>query len=333
MNVLVTGGAGYIGSTIVSALEDAGHVAVILDNLSTGSAAFTNNKKFFAADIADLSSLRQIQDRFGIDCAIHCAARVVVPESVADPVLYYRENVSKSLEFFHNLIQLGITRVVFSSSASIYGFSEDLCVREDSLLAPQSPYARTKYMMEMMLEDVCNTGGLHGLALRYFNPIGSDPLLRTGVHVAQPSHVLGRLVDTALGKLPEFAITGVNYPTRDGSGLRDYVHVWDLAQAHVRAIEQFDSALQKANSNYGVINLGTGQGTTVKELVAAFEQVWGTTIAKREAPARAGDVAGAYASAERAFDWLGWRTERTLEDGIYTALEWGKKRKQVLGYS
>jgi UDP-glucose 4-epimerase len=333
MNVLVTGGAGYIGSTIVSALEDAGHTAIVLDNLSTGAIAFIKNKHFLQADITDFAALEQIHAQFGIDCVIHCAARVVVPESVADPILYYHENVVKSLEFFQNLNRLSISKVVFSSSASIYAFSENLCVTEQSTLAPQSPYARTKYMMEMILEDVCHATALRGLALRYFNPIGADPKLRSGVHVAQPSHILGRLVDTVLGKLPEFAITGVNYPTRDGSGLRDYIHVWDLAQAHVRAIEQFDKALQKANSNYGVINLGTGQGTTVKELVAAFEQVWGTAIAKREAPARAGDVAGAYASAERAFDWLGWRTERTLEDGIYTALEWGKKREQVLGYS
>ena len=186
-------------------------------------------------------------------------------------------------------------------------------------------------MMEMILEDFCHSTALRGLALRYFNPIGADPQFRSGIHVRQPSHVLGKLVDVALGKLPEFQITGVDWTTRDGSGIRDYVHVYDLAMAHVRAVERFDAAL--ANSSYGVVNLGTGRGVTVKELVAAFEVVYGTKIKVVTAERRAGDVAGAFASADRALEWLGWKTERSLEEGIASALEWGRRREDVLGYA
>lgn len=334
MKVLITGGAGYIGSTIANALEDTGHVPVLLDSLVTGPRAFTEGKIFYEGDIADRALLEHIlREHPDIHSTIHCAARIVVPESVQQPYLYYRENVCKSLELFKNLEQLGYPRVVFSSSASIYDAVPGFKVTETSPLKPNSPYARTKYMMEMVLEDLSRATRLRGIALRYFNPIGADPKLRTGIHVLEPSHVLGKMVDVALGKLPEFTITGVNWPTRDGSGIRDYIHVWDLAMAHVKAVEQFDTVIQKATSSYVVINLGTGNGVTVKELVAAFERVWGRRIPKREAPPRPGDVAGAYANADRALELLGWRAEHSIDEGIASALAWGQKRKAILGYA
>ena len=332
MKVLITGGAGYIGSTIASALEDHGHVPVILDSLATGTPVFTRGRLFYKGDIADASMLERIfKDHADIQACIHCAALVVVPESVTNPYLYYRENVSKSIELFHHLEVLGCTRLVFSSSASIYDEVAGFMASESSALKPSSPYARTKFMMEMVLEDFCHATALCGLALRYFNPIGADPQFRSGIHVRLPSHVLGKLVDVALGKLPEFQITGTDWNTRDGSGIRDYVHVYDLAMAHVRAVERFDAAL--AGSSYGVVNLGTGRGVTVKELVAAFEVVYGTKINVVTAERRAGDVAGSFASADRALEWLGWRTERSLEEGIASALEWGRRRNDVLGYA
>jgi len=333
MKVLITGGAGYIGSTVANALLDTGHVPVLLDSLVTGPRAFTEGKIFYQGDIADRALLERIfQEHPEIHSTIHCAALVVVPESVEKPYLYYRENVCKSLEFFKNLEELGYPRVVFSSSASIYDAVPGFKVTESSPLKPSSPYARTKYMMEMVLEDLSKATRLRGIALRYFNPIGADPKLRTGIHAREPSHVLGKMVDVALGKLPEFCITGVDWPTRDGSGIRDYIHVWDLAMAHVKAVEQFDDVLQKTGSNYVAINLGTGHGVTVRELVAAFERVYGQPLPKREAPPRPGDVAGAYANAERALELLGWKAEHTIEEGIASALAWGKKRKEVLGY-
>lgn len=334
MKVLITGGAGYIGSTIAHALLDTGHTPVLLDSLITGPRVFTEDKIFYEGDIADRALLERIfHEHPDIHSTIHCAALIVVPESVEQPYLYYRENVCKSLELFKNLEELGYPRVVFSSSASIYDAVPGFKVTETSPLKPSSPYARTKYMMEMVLEDLSKATRLSGIALRYFNPIGADPKLRSGIHVREPSHVLGKMVDVALGKLPEFTITGVNWPTRDGSGIRDYIHVWDLAMAHVKAVEQFDRVIEKVGSPYVVINLGTGHGVTVKELVAAFERVYGRPIPKREAPPRPGDVAGAYANADRALELLGWKAEHSIDQGIASALAWGNKRKEILGYS
>ncbi|GEM88043.1 UDP-glucose 4-epimerase GalE [Meiothermus granaticius] len=334
MKVLITGGAGYIGSTIASALLDHGHVPVLLDSLVTGPAAFTHGRIFYQGDIADKALLERIfKEHPEIQATVHCAALIVVPESVAEPYRYYHENVCKSLELFNHLERLGYPRVVFSSSASIYDAVPGFKVTEEAPLKPGSPYARTKYMMEMVLQDLSRATRLRGIALRYFNPIGADPKLRSGIHAREPSHVLGKLVDTALGKLPEFQITGVDWPTRDGSGIRDYIHVWDLAMAHLKAVEQFDQVLAKVHDTYAVINLGTGTGVTVKELVAAFERVYGQTIPKREAPPRPGDVAGAYANADRAWELLGWKAEHSIDDGIRSALEWGQRRKAILGYA
>jgi len=334
MKVLITGGAGYIGSTIASALEDTGHLPILLDSLVTGQEAFTKGRIFYQGDIADWGFVGSIfKEHPDLHSTIHCAALIVVPESVEQPYLYYRENVCKSLELFKNLEELGYPRVVFSSSASIYAAVEGFKVTEASPLKPTSPYARSKYMMEMVLEDLSRASRLRGISLRYFNPIGSDPKYRSGIHVREPSHVLGKLVDTALGKLPGFEITGVEWPTRDGSGIRDYIHVWDLAMAHVRAVEQFDQVMAKTGQTYNVINLGTGNGVTVKELVAAFERVYGQTIHKREAPPRPGDVAGAYANADKALKLLGWKADHSIDEGIRSALEWGKRRKTILGYA
>ena len=332
MKIIVSGGAGYIGSSICSYLLDNGHTPVILDSLITGKKEFVNNRIFYKGDIADESLIRDItEDHPDIYAAVHCAALIVVPESVEKPYDYYQENVCKSLKFFNLLEKNGISRIVFSSSASLYDKVPGFMVTEDSPLKPSSPYARTKYMMEMILQDICRAGKLKGISLRYFNPIGSDPEMRTGMHIEFPSHVLGKLVDTAVGKQDFFEITGTEWPTRDGSGIRDYIHIWDLASAHLAAIEEFDNILQ-GDKNYTTINLGSGNGVTVKELVTAFENVWGKEIDKKEAPPRPGDAAGAYANADLAYKLLGWKTRYTIEDGIKHALEWEERRKKILGY-
>ncbi|MCM8709422.1 UDP-glucose 4-epimerase GalE [Clostridium sp. SYSU_GA19001] len=334
MKVLVTGGAGYIGSTVCSALIDKGHTPVILDSLVTGRKEFTKDRIFYKGDIADSELLQKIfKDHPEISHTVHCAALIVVPESVERPYDYYRENVAKSLELFNNLNKLGCKNIIFSSSASIYDDVEGFMVTEKSHLNPRSPYARTKYMMEMILKDFCTAYGMKGIALRYFNPIGADPKMRSGVHIKFPSHVLGKLVDVALGASPTFYITGTNYDTRDGSGIRDYIHVWDLAQAHVKAIENFDDAFNKeGNPDYLVINLGTGRGVTVKELVSAFEKVYNQTIDKEEVEPRPGDVPGAYANADTAWRLLGWRAEKSIEEGIADALKWGEIRESIIRY-
>ncbi len=335
MKVLITGGAGYIGSTICSALVDHGYTPIILDSLVTGQEAFTRGHIFYQGDIADQDVVAQVfSDHPDITATIHCAALIVVPESVEKPYDYYRENVVKSMDFFYQLSQLGFPRVVFSSSAAIYDVVPGFMVTEKSPLKPNSPYARTKYMMEMVLEDFCQAYGLQGIALRYFNPIGADPQMRSGMHIKEPSHILGRLVAVALGEAPEFHVTGTTWPTRDGTGIRDYIHVWDLALAHIRAVEQFDAVMADvvdAEVPYAVINLGTGNGVTVREMVEAFERVYGKSLPKREMPPRPGDVAGSYANADKALQLLGWQAEKSIDQGIADALRWGEIRNKVLG--
>ncbi len=336
MKVLITGGAGYIGSTICSALKDHGHTPVILDSLITGQEVFTKEHVFYHGDIADQALVARVfNEHPDIYATIHCAALIVVPESVAKPYEYYYENVVKSMNFFHQLSELGYPRVVFSSSAAIYDVVPGFMVTEESPLMPNSPYSRTKYMMEMVLKDFAQAYSLNGIALRYFNPIGADPQMRSGMHIKEPTHILGRLVAVAQGEAPEFHITGVDWPTRDGTGIRDYVHVWDLAMAHIKAVERFDDVITQISANeppYAVINLGTGQGVTVREMVSAFERVYGTTLPKREMPPRPGDVAGSYASADKASALLGWKASLSIDQGISDALKWGEIRNEILRF-
>jgi UDP-glucose 4-epimerase len=333
MKVLVTGGAGYIGSITASALEEYGHEPVILDSLLTGPRAFTRDRVFYEGDIVDRNLIQKIvEEHPDIECTIHMAARIVVPESMAHPYEYYRDNVSKSLELFDQLVQLKRPHVIFSSSASVYAAAKEFEVFEDSPLNPLSPYARTKHVMEMILGDLAVSTRLRAIILRYFNPIGSDPYLRSGIHVRAPSHVLGQIVMAARGQRDAFMVTGTDYPTRDGTGLRDYIHVWDLALAHVRAVEQFDEVLKRTGAPTSIINLGTGSGVTVRELISTVERVLGRLVPVREAPRRVGDAVGGFANVDKARAILEWSTELSLEDGVRSALEWAGKRKEILGY-
>ncbi len=279
MKVLVTGGAGYIGSITAKALEEAGHVPVILDSLLSGPLVFVKERIFYQGDIADRELVRRVvAEHPDIEATIHMAARIVVPESVEKPYEYYRDNVAKSLELFDELVALGKPRVLFSSSASLYATKDDFEVTEQDPLAPGSPYARTKHMMEQVLQDMAAATELRAIILRYFNPIGSDPDLESGIYAKEPSHVLGQLVMAARGLKDSFTITGIEHPTRDGTGIRDYIHVWDLAKAHVRAIEKFDEVLATVDAPSAIINVGTGDGVTVRELVSSFEKVFGQEV-------------------------------------------------------
>jgi UDP-glucose 4-epimerase len=325
MRVLISGGAGYIGSTVASACLDAGISPVILDSLVTGRREFAEGRVFYEGDISDGPLLDKIfAENPDIEAVIHCAALIVVPDSVADPVGYYRANVAKSLEFVEHLLRNDCTRMIFSSSASIYRTGEDHTVDEDSPLDPMSPYARTKAVCEAMFADIAATLPIEILSLRYFNPIGADPEMRTGLQLRRPSHALGKMIEAYEDGVP-FQITGTGYPTSDGTGIRDYVHVWDLAAAHVAALRRFDEL--EAN----VINLGTGSGTTVRELVEAFNRVVDRPIEVVEAPARPGDVAGAYTRSDRARRLLDWQARYSVEDGIRHSLEWARLRESRLG--
>jgi UDP-glucose 4-epimerase len=329
LKVLIAGGAGYIGSTVASACTDAGIDSVILDSLVTGRREFASGREFYEGDIADGKLVdRAFSDHPDIDAVIHCAALIVVPDSVADPVGYYRANVVKSLEFIAHLLRNRCARLIFSSSASIYGVAADLTVDENSPIDPQSPYARTKAVCEAMFADIAATQPIRVLSLRYFNPIGADPKMRTGLQLPRPSHALGKMMQSREEGI-SFPVTGTDYPTRDGSGVRDYIHVWDLATAHVAALSRFDTLLA-AGTPSTVINLGTGTGTTVRELLDAFNSEVSAPIHAQDAPRRPGDVPGAYTRIDRARRLLGWQPRYGVSESIRHSLQWASIRDEML---
>jgi len=328
MKVLITGGAGYIGSTVATACIEAGLEVVILDDLSTGLRAFGEGRDLYVGDIADADVLdRLLADHPDIDAVVHCAARIVVSESVTDPLGYYDANVGKTIVLLRRLREAGISRIVFSSSAAVYSGETGDGVDEDGALAPSSPYATTKAMVEQILKDAAAVGEFRAIALRYFNPIGADPQLRTGLQHPQPSHALGKIMQAHASGAP-FAVTGTDWDTRDGSGLRDYIHVWDLALAHVAAVRRFDEVATH-DEPYQVINVGTGAGVTVRELVAAYVRVTGEELPTVDADRRPGDQAGAFAIVDRARTVLGWRAERSVDDGVRDAIAWAQKLAAV----
>ena len=329
MKILITGGAGYIGSTVGSACEEAGHEVVVLDDLSAGCREFVRDRTFYEGDIADQDLLDRVFSENQIDAVVHCAAKIVVPESVDEPLTYYGNNVGKTVALLKGMERNGVHRILFSSSASIYATDEEFKVTEESALDPGSPYATTKFMVELILRDAAHASDLKALSLRYFNPIGSDPKLRTGQQIEHPTHVLGKMIDAWMED-STFTVTGVEWPTRDGSGIRDYIHVWDLARAHVAALEHLDEVT--TDDPYQVFNIGTGSGVTAKELVKAFEEGTGRSLNVVYGPPRPGDVAGAYTVSRRAKDLLGWSAELTQADGIRDAIAWLPERKKILGY-
>ena len=329
MKVLIAGGAGYIGSTVASACLDEGITPVVLDSLVTGRREFTDGRAFYEGDISDGALIdRVFSEHPDITTVVHCAALIVVPDSAANPIGYYEANVGKSLDFVRHLRRNGCDRLVFSSSASIYQAEDGSPVDEDAPLGPQSPYARTKAHCEGMFADIAAAGQMRVLSLRYFNPIGADPKMRTGLQLKRPSHALGKMISCHQEGVV-FPVTGTDYPTRDGSGIRDYVHVWDLASAHVAAIRRFDTLLTEATPSTA-INLGTGSGTTVRELCAAFNRVVETPLATVDTEPRPGDVAGAYTDSDRAERLLGWTPQFSLEEGIRSSLDWIPVRDDML---
>jgi UDP-glucose 4-epimerase len=331
MKVLIAGGAGFIGSTVASACLDNGLTPVVLDNLSTGRAEFVQDRIFYQGDIADGHLIDRIfADHPDIEAAVHAAALIVVPESVEQPLRYYRENVAKSVDLVDHLVRNGCGKLLFSSSASIYRPGEDFSVDENAALSPLSPYARSKAVTESILEDAANAYDLRVISLRYFNPVGADPSMRTGLQIRRPTHVLGKMILAAENGDP-FTLTGTDWPTRDGSGIRDYIHIWDLAQAHVQALRRFEKVLPAdGGKRYEAINVGTGAGITVRELLGAFEEVLGRPIPTVEGGRRPGDSPGCYARTERVGELLDWRATLSVSDGIRHSLRWSRMLGSVL---
>lgn len=328
MKILITGGCGYLGKTICNAFIDAGHECVIIDTAADKETP-SERVSLYCADISDSTALKNIvAEHPDIYAAIHCAELSTVSLSVSNPYEYYSLNVVKTMEFFKNLHDLGINRIIFSSSAAVYDNVPGYMVTERSPIKPRSPFGRTKYITEMMLKDFCSAYNMQCIALRYFNPIGADPRSRSGL-VKGSANIISRLIRILNCEENTFVVSGDDWDTRDGTCVRDYIHVWDVAQANVKAIENFEKAFENAGSEYNdnflSLNIGSGVDVTVKEFIMAFENVTGEKINTRIGPRRQGDISGSYANIRLAQKAIGWKPTYSLEDAIFDALRWDEE--------
>ena len=321
MTVLVTGGAGYIGSHMVLALHDRGERPVVLDNLSTGFAwAVPEGVELVVGDMGDAGLVGAVIERHGIREIAHFAAKIVVPDSVADPLGYYENNTSKSRTLLETAVRHGVERMIFSSTAAVYGDVSGEPVGETTLPAPVSPYGRSKLMTEWMLADTSVAHGLRYVALRYFNVAGADPGGRVGQSTPAATHLIKVAAQAALGQRPRLDVYGTDYPTPDGSCLRDYIHVSDLADAHLVALDHL-----RGGGESLTLNCGYGRGYSVLEVIEVMKRVSGVDFPVALSPRRAGDPAAIVARAERIRTELGWTPKRDdLEGIVRSALDWEK---------
>ena len=320
--ILVTGGAGYIGSHMVLALLDAGEAPVVLDNLSTGSrGSVPPGVPFYRGDCGDRQIVESILKEHLIDAIVHFAASIVVSDSVVEPLAYYENNTVKSRALIETAIRCGVSKFIFSSTAAVYGNPARVPILEDSATAPINPYGRSKLMTEWILSDAANASHLKFCALRYFNVAGADPAGRSGQSFAKATHLIKVAVQAALGLRDGLDVFGVDYPTADASCIRDYVHVSDLAQAHLDALGYL-----REGGESTVINVGYGRGYSVLEVIDAVKQVSGCDFPVRLQKRRAGDPATLVASNERATSVLGWRPRHdSLPTIIEHALDWERQ--------
>ena len=318
--VLVTGGAGYIGSHAVLALRDAKIPVVVLDNLSTGRrAAVPDDAIFIEADLAETDRVREVIGDYRVDAVIHFAGSIVVPESMEKPLAYYRNNTVNSHALIESCVALGVPSFIFSSTAAVYGEPERIPAVEETPTRPINPYGTSKLMTEWMLRDAAAAhAGFDYVALRYFNVAGADPAGRTGQSTAEATHLIKVGCQAALGQRDSLAVFGDDYDTADGTCVRDYIHVTDLADAHLRALEH----LRAAGASL-VLNCGYGHGYSVREVIAAVERVVGHSFPVRQAPRRAGDPPSLVAGTKRIREILKWAPRHDDLDFIVgTALAW-----------
>ena len=322
MAVLVTGGAGYIGSHMVHALVDAGERVVVLDNMSTGFPwAVASGATLAVAESGDQPRVAALIAEHGIDAIIHFAASAVVPESVLHPLAYYRNNMVNSRALIEAAVVSGVRYFIFSSTAAVYGNPERVPVSEEDPTVPLSPYGRSKLMTEMMLEDAGAAHGLHYGVLRYFNVAGADPLARTGQSTRGATHLIKVAVETAFGLRPKMDVYGTDYQTPDGTCIRDYIHVWDLVRAHSQAL-----AYLRAGGRSITVNCGYGRGFSVLEVIETVKQVSGIDFKVEIAGRRPGDPARIVAAADRARATLHWKPEfGNLPTIVSHALAWERK--------
>ncbi len=320
MNILVTGGAGYIGSHTVRLLEKTGGKVVVYDNLVTGHRAAVKNSVFVEGDIFDSARLTDTIKRYAIGSVVHFAAYSLVGVSMVKPREYYHNNVVGTLNLLDVMLANGVKKLVFSSTAAVYGEPESSPITEDSGKNPTNVYGRTKLIMENAMADYSRTYGLNYIALRYFNACGADSSGDIGEDHQPETHLVPLVLKACLGKTGKLKIFGDDYPTKDGTCSRDYIHVNDLAQAHVLALK----ALYAGHAS-DVYNLGNGNGFTVREIIAAAERVTGLAVPREVAPRRAGDPAVLVAGSEKIRQDLGWQPEFVdIKAIIASAWKWHK---------
>src|SRR5436309_13765627 len=322
MSVLVTGGAGYIGSHMVLALAEAGERVVVVDNLSTGfSTALPEGVPLFIGDASDENLVQGVIAAHEVESIVHFAGSVVVPESMRDPLAYYRNNTMTTRSLLNAAVKCGVSRFIFSSTAAVYGNPERTPVAEDAPTRPLSPYGYSKLMSEIMLHDVAAAHGMNYVALRYFNVAGADPKARIGLATVGATHLLKIAVEAATGQRAKVDVFGTDYPTPDGSCIRDFIHVSDLAQAHRAALSYL-----RGGGNSITLNCGYGRGYSVLETLEAVRRVSMRNFAVQYAPRRPGDIMTMVADTSRIRSTLDWTPRYDNLETIAThALAWEEK--------
>jgi UDP-glucose 4-epimerase len=319
MSILVTGGAGYIGSHMVSRLADAGEEVIVLDTLATGFPWLVDHRAcLIEGDAGDMALVERLSNDHSIEAILHFAGSVIVPESVVDPLKYYWNNTATTRNLIEAATRAGVDKIIFSSTAAVYGMTGLDAVSEENRLRPISPYGRSKLMSEMMLADVAGATGLRYGILRYFNVAGADPLGRTGQATARATHLVKLACQTALGLRPCMEVFGTDYPTRDGTCIRDFIHVTDLVEAHWLMLERLRQGGESAT-----LNCGYGTGYSVHEVIDAVKAASGVDFPVVLQPRRIGDPASVVAAAGRIRSELGWEpAHASLEDIVHSALGW-----------
>jgi UDP-glucose 4-epimerase len=334
MKIVVTGGLGFIGSHTVVELQNEGFEVVVVDNLMNSSekvleGIYTITGKPVVFENIDLRDKTAVQSFFSRHCdldgIIHFAASKAVGESVENPLLYYENNINTLVYVLQELQKLPKANFIFSSSCTVYGQAETMPITENASIQPAiSPYGNTKQIGEEIITEVCNVSSIKSILLRYFNPIGAHPTVEIGeLPIGVPQNLIPYVMQTAIGLREQLSVYGNDYPTNDGTAIRDYIHVVDLAKAHVIALKRLLHG--KYLQSVETFNLGTGKGSSVLDVITAFEKVSGKKLNYKIVDRRAGDITSAYANTDKANNILGWKAELTLEDALASAWKWEQK--------
>lgn len=322
-NILVIGGAGYIGSHMVRALLGEKHNPIVFDNLSTGHKEFVpEGAIFIQGDLRNIQDVNKALERYSVsvDAVMHFAASSIVPESMCNPLKYYENNVSACINLLKVMVENKVKKFIFSSTAAVYGEPENVPIKEEDKTNPTNPYGKSKLMIENMLKDIAQAHDFSYISLRYFNAAGAHLSGKIGEMHDPETHLIPNILKVAKGVKDVLTIFGDKYPTPDGTCIRDYIHVQDLCKAHLLALEALNNGIKNE-----IFNLGNGDGFSVREVVNMAEKITGRQINVKVGPRRPGDPARLVASAERAKDVLGWNPNANLEEIVRTAWEWEKR--------